>query len=202
MTTKYAIIATCSTDRFDYKLASDAVGQPRLAMLAYATVDDEDRETYGDPILVQPDGWHMSPDAGAATGLTTAHLKDEGKPVRDALDAYAGLINTGHVIVAYGAPHHIKLLRGEMRRAGMEDYYTAIAYIDLMRAMTDMCKLPNPSGRKGFKFPKFSEALAYFGEPCIEVRGATYDRDMSMFLFRKLAEMGKLPAPKFLGNND
>lgn len=201
MTTKYAIIATCSSDRFDYKLAADAAGQPRLAMLAYATVDGG-VESYGDPILVRPDGWHMSPDAAAATGLTTAHLKDEGKPVRDALNAYMGLIEGGHVIVAYAAPHHMKLMRGEMRRIGIPDNYTSIPCVDLMRAMTDVCRLPNPSGRKGFKFPKFAEALSYFDHPFPEVHDAHDDVALSLYLFRQLMAMDRLPAPRFPGNND
>jgi len=201
MTTKYAIISTCSCDRMNYKLAADAAGQPRLAMLAYATVDG-DVESYGDPIMVQPNGWRMSPDAAAATGLTTERLALEGKPVREALDAYAHLVDTGHVIVAYGAPHHMKLMRGEMRRAGFSDNYERTQYIDLMGAMTDVCRLPSPSGRKGFKFPKFAEALAHFGRPCPDVRDASFDVHESVFMFRELALMGRLPAPRYPGNGD
>jgi len=201
MATKYAIISTCSSDRFDYKLAADAAGQPRLAMLAYAMVDDG-KESFSDPYVVLPDGWRMSPDAAAATGLTDDLLRGPGEPVLGALIAYVELVKDGHVIVAYGAPHHMKLMRGEMRRAGMADHYAETPYIDLMRAMTDVCRLPNPSGRKGFKFPKFAEALAHFGEPCPEVRDAAFDLRASLLLFRKLSAMVKLPAPRFPGAGD
>lgn len=190
---RYAILSTVSSDRFDYKLAADSAGQPRLAQMAVIFVADDGMPESPVTYTVKPDGWSMSAEASAASGLTDADLAN-GIPVAGVCGAYVSMLNNGYVVVAYGAPHHLKLMRGECRRLGVDDHYATTQSIDIMRAMVDVCRIPNV-GRKGLKLPKFEEALAHFGVVPPEVRDATANARLTLGLFRALVDLGRLPTP-------
>lgn len=197
---KYAILSTVSSDRMNYGVAADAAGQPHLAELAFLLVD-ESGESEMAHHLVKPDGWQMSDEATAVSGITNEMLDKNGDAVRSALLSYVTLVaDDDCVVVAYGAPHHLKLMRGECRRAGIDDRYATIQSIDLMRALVDVCRIPNV-GRKGFKLPKMTEALAHFGIPFPEVRDAVANARLSLELFRRLVDLGRLPAPSLPAND-
>ena len=199
---KYAIISTVSSDRFDYKMAADSAGQPRLAQLAIIFVGDDQVPQDAITYTVKSDGWAMSNEATIASGLTDEQLDGpNGIAVWNVCNAYVGLLESRHVIVAYGAPHHLKLMRGECRRAGFPDSYAATQSIDLCRAMVDVCRLPMPSGRKGFKLPRFEEACAALGAECPPVRDAAVSARLSLGMFRALSDRGLLPAPRLPGND-
>lgn len=197
---KYAIISTVSSGRFDYKMAADSAGQPRLAQLAIIFVGDDQVPQEAITYTVKSDGWAMSNEATIASGLTDASLAS-GIPVAGVCGAYVSLLNNGYVVVAYGAPHHLKLMRGECRRLGVDDHYATTQSIDLCRAMVDVCRLPMPSGRKGFKLPKFEEACAHLGVECPPVRDAVVSARLSLGMFRALQDRGLLPAPRIPGND-
>lgn len=197
---KYAIISTVSSDRFDYKLAADSAGQPRLAQLAIIYVDERGTEAGGTAQYVAPDGWRMSPEAAAETGVTDALLAEKGIPASTAAHLYLATLQEGYAVVAYGSMHHMKLMRGECRRANVGDRYETTLSIDIMRPLVDVCRIPNV-GRKGYKFPKMVEALAHFRVDFPAVRDAVVNARLSLGLFRALVDLGRLPAPAVPGND-
>ena len=195
---RYAILSTVCSGRMNYDMAADAVEQPRLAQLAFIVLQD-DGVLPGVFMLIKPDGWKMDSDTVEATGVTTELLNRDGVPVGEAIKAYANLIETGHVIAAYGAAHHLKLMRGEMRRAGVDDLWSVTQYIDIMRAMTTWCAIPNKN-RKGYKFPKFEEACAFIGAKCPTLRAAPISASLTWQMFEDLRTHGLLPLPKTSDN--
>jgi DNA polymerase III epsilon subunit-like protein len=190
---RYAILSTVSSDRMDYKLAADSAGQPRLAQMAVIFVADDGKPASPVTYTVKPDGWCMTNEATIASGVTDAMLEG-GIPVAGVCGAYVSMLNNGYVVVAYGAPHHLKLMRGECRRLGIDDNYATTQSIDVCRALFDVCRIPNV-GRKGYKLPKFEEACAHFKVECPPVRDAATNARLTLGLFRALVDLARLPPP-------
>lgn len=190
---KYAIIDTETSGLFDFSKPADAEGQPRLAHLSMILLDEEDQEHLVD-FVVKPDGWEIGAEAVAVNGLTMEYLNQHGVPVADVLASYAGIIDDGYIIVAFNAQFDLKMMRGEMRRAGIDDRFEVTPNICVMRAATDVVCVPKKTG-KGFKFPKLSEACEFFGITNGGEHTADGDARAALEIFRKLRELGKLPEP-------
>lgn len=202
MTEERYLICDCeSTGLFDYKKPADAPGQPRLAHLTMIGLLG-DRVWFKANAYVKPDGWTMPPELERVHGLTDAILNEKGVPVRDLLTLYAWFIDAGYVVVAFNAAYDLKLMRGELRRAGMDDRAARTPSICTMLACVDLCQLPYPSGRAGYRFPKLREALEYFG---IEQRGAHTalgDAESCLAIFRELRARGVALNPMLMKVKD
>lgn len=153
------VIDTETSGLFNFKLPADALGQPRLANLAMVFLNEKFDAVLEIDHLIKPDGWVLTPEAAAVNGLTVEILNDLGVPILGVLEEYSALIEQGYIIAAYNSQFDTKIMRGELRRAGMPDLFEKTPNICLMRAATAICKLP---GKRGFKFPKLSEACAFF----------------------------------------
>jgi DNA polymerase III subunit epsilon len=190
---KYAIIDTETSGLFDFSKPADADGQPRLASLSMILLNEQDEEHTVD-FYVKPDGWTLGEEAAAVNGLTMEMLETHGVPVADVLDAYVKTIDDGYVIVAFNSQFDTKVMRGELRRAEIDDRFERTPTICCMRASTDIVRVPRKSG-KGFKFPNLGEACEYFGIVLEGAHTASGDARGCLEIFRKLRELGKLPAP-------
>lgn len=190
---KYAVIDTETSGLFDFKKPADAPGQPRLATVSIITLTAALEVEAENHFMVKPDGWELTPEAAAVNGLTMEQLAAEGIPVKEVLDCYTSLVLNGWVIVAYNAQFDTKMLRGELRRAGMDDLFEKTPNVCLMRASTSVCQI---QGKKGFKFPKLSEACAFFKieQPAAHSSGG--DARSAVEILRHLVALKALPEPE------
>lgn len=139
---------TESTGLFDFKRSADAEGQPRLAQLAMLMLDDECKVESEHSFYVRPDGWTMDPRATEVNGLTDDFLYVHGVPVRDVLEAYSKAILSGRALIAFNAQHDAKILRGELRRAGMPDLFEQTHNVCVMRRANGI--ILKEGGKKGW----------------------------------------------------
>lgn len=191
---KYLCFDTETTGLFNFKEPADAPGQPRLAHLAMILADENGIEIDRTDLYVQPKGWTMPAEAGAVNGLTTEFLRENGTPINIVLEAYADEIRSGRIAVAYNAQYDLKVMRGEMRRAGMDDLFEQTQNICVMRPMIKLCNIPKANGA-GIKFPKLVEAMAYFGHKLEGAHRAMNDAEGALLVMRGLIAMGALPEP-------
>lgn len=192
---KYAIIDTETSGLFDFAQPADAAGQPRLAALAIIVIEPPSETAIEHTFLIRPDGWAMSPEVTAINGLTTEYLAAHGIPVADAISVYASLIDGGCIVAAFNAQFDTKIMRGEMRRAGIPDRFESTPNICLMRGLTQHCRVPKKTGN-GYKFPKLSEACAYFKLEQPAAHSAMGDARSAFALFREMHKLGILPFPE------
>ena len=190
----YAVIDTETSGLFNFALPADAEGQPRLAHLAMIFVDENLQEESVVDLLVKPEGWTMPPEIAAINHLPNELLLEKGLPVAHVLQAYTDAVDRGRIIVCHNAQYDTKIMRGELRRASMDDRFERTPNICTMRALTDICQIPKASG-KGFKFPKLSEAMAHFQIEQHGAHSAGGDARSALELFRKLKELGRCPEP-------
>jgi len=160
---QFMSVDTESSGLFDYKRSADAEGQPRLAQLAMVMVDEDLNVESEHNFYVRPDGWTMDPSATEVHGLTDEFLHVHGMPVRDVLEAYSRAILSGRAMIAHNAQHDAKMLRGELRRAGMPDLFDETKNICTMRKANGI--ILKADGKKGW--PSLSR--------CREVLGLTHD---------------------------
>jgi DNA polymerase III epsilon subunit-like protein len=190
---KYAVIDTETSGLFDFSKPADAEGQPRLAHLSMILLEEDESEHFVD-FLVKPDGWEIGEEAAAINGLTMEHLNEHGVPVADVLARYVEAIDAGYIMIAFNAQFDLKMMRGELRRAGIDDRFEVTPNICIMRASTDVVCVPKKAG-KGYKFPKLSEACTFFEITNEGEHTADGDARAALQIFRKLRELGKLPEP-------
>jgi DNA polymerase III subunit epsilon len=186
---RYLVIDTETNGLFDFKMPADAEGQPRLAHMTMIALA-------GSAVwlkvnaYIKPVGWGMTPETTAINGLTNERLDAVGIPVRELLDLYAYLIDAGHVVVAFNTAFDLKVMRGELRHADMDDRFKKTPSICTMIASTDLCRIPKPSGAAGWKFPKLKEAMAHFGLKQAGEHTALGDAQACLDLFIALQAAG------------
>lgn len=190
----YVIVDTETSGLFDFSKPADAEGQPRLAHLAMIFVDENLQEESIVDLLVKPDGWMMPPEVAAINHLPNELLLEKGLPVAHVLQAYTDAVDRGLIIVAFNSQYDTKIMRGELRRAGMDDRFERTPNICVMRALTNICKIPKANG-KGYKFPKLSEAMAAFNIKQDGAHTAGGDARSALELFCVLKESGRCPEP-------
>jgi DNA polymerase-3 subunit epsilon len=117
-------------------------------------------------------------------------------PVTEALNEFASAMTNGRIFVAHNSQHDQKQIRGELRRAGMDDRFEETAAICTMRAMTDICKIPPRGGRGGYKWPALSEALLFIGSENLGDHSAKNDALGALELLRYLKRNDLLPEAK------
>lgn len=162
---RFAVIDTESSGLPVYKDASgkpvpaDAPGQPRLAELGMLLLNEDFSIAEEYRGLVKPDGWVMEPGATAVNGLTTEYLIEHGKPVAEVLAVYQQTIREGFAVAAFNAQFDCKVMRGELRRAGLDDLFMLTKNVCLMRKANGV--ILRPDGKKGW--PKLEHCRAALG---------------------------------------
>lgn len=189
----YLVIDTETSGLCDFRAPADAPGQPRLASIALLYCDEDLQLTRSLSTLIAPADWVMTPDAERVNGLSQAFLTRHGHPITSLLDIYNGALRDGYTVVAHNVQYDTKVMRGELRRAGMPDLYGKTPCICTMSALTDICAIPSSRGR-GFKWPKLSEAVAHcFGREHANAHGCLPDAMAALDLARWLKERDWLP---------
>lgn len=127
------VIDTETNAKADFDRSADAEGQPRLAQLALLLISHEGEVQGERNFYIVPDGWSMTEESTAINGLTDAFLREAGVPIEHALKAYSQIIRDGRFVVAHHAQYDCKVMRGELRRAGMPDLFEETPNICTMR---------------------------------------------------------------------
>lgn len=192
----YLIVDVEASGLFSYDKPADAPGQPRMAQIGMIFVGTDMKVEAEHEFLIKPEGWEMSEEAAKVTGLTTEFLKENGGPITEALALYNAGIDARRIVVGHNVDYDIKVLRAENRRAGLDDRYMQTRTLCTMRASTDQCKIPPPSGRGGYKWPKLSEACVHFDIDQGKDHTALADARNALKVMLALIERNALPDPK------
>lgn len=180
------VIDVETSGKFDFKRSADAEGQPRMAQLAMILIDEEGNVESERNFYVKPDGWTMDPEAGAVNGLTDEFLELHGQPVQIALQAYSTLIGTGRFVVAFNAQFDCKTVRGELRRAGMDDLFEQTRNICVMRKANGI--ILKEGGKKGW--PSLARCREVLGLSSDGAHGAVKDAMDALAVYRHLRAQG------------
>lgn len=194
MDAKYVVIDTETSGLFDFTKPAHAEGQPRMASLALIYLDAELNTIAESMHWVKPEGWVMPAEATKVNGITMEFLEENGEPVMVALAEYIEAVDKGLIVVAHNAQYDLKILRGELRRADIDDRFTQTKNICTMRALTNIVRAPKKNGY-GFKWPTLNESCTFFGIKQEAAHTALEDAKMAAEMLRQLSSMGSCPEP-------
>jgi DNA polymerase III epsilon subunit-like protein len=170
--------------------AEDVDNWPRVIQLAWALYDDDGLiEKRVD--LIKPNGWVVPLDPfWIEHGFSTEKNMAEGIPMEEALSDFVAVRLTVDFSIAHNIAFDSKILRAEMIRLGMI-YEFSSKKICTMTSSTTFCKLPNPNGRKGYKWPKLIELYdVLFKEEMVDAHDAMGDVTALAKCFFALKEKG------------
>lgn len=186
-------------------IPADDPRQPRLASFAAIIADEIGHEIESHKFYIRPEGWTMAEfdaraiaegkkPASEINGLTDALLIERGVPVVDVLRFYSGHITSGLIPVAFNSQFDMKIMRGELRRAGMPDLFEQSAHICVMKAQ-------DPYAQRGLcmsspGFVKLAVALEFHGIVNDNPHDAMGDAKGAQELLAILIRDGLLPEPR------
>ena len=194
----YAVFDTETTGLFLFRegrngppVPADDPRQPRLASFAVVFADELGRELTSHKIFAKPDGWTIDgTKAGEVNGLTDAFLHSEGVPVAVTLDLWNRCLDAGLIAVAFNAQFDCKMMRAELRRAGLPDRFEETPNICVMRAL-------DPYSHQGLcvqrGFVKLAEACEFFGIINKHAHDALADAEAARSILEILIRDGRLP---------
>lgn len=197
---KYVVFDVETNGLFAYKdkdgnpIPADADGQPRLASFAAIIADAIGNEISREKHYIKPDGWVIDgTKAGEINGLTDAFLVDNGVPVKHVLDLWNKYIDLGLTAVAFNSQFDTKMMRAELRRAGLPDRFEETLNSCAMRSLS-------PYGERGLcinrGYVKLYEACEFFGIKLENAHDAMTDAEACLGILKHLIADGNLIAPK------
>lgn len=185
-------------------IPADDPRQPRMASFAAIIADELGREIDRQKFYVRPEGWTMAEfderarhegktPASAINGLTDDFLNSVGVPVYDILSFYSEQITSGLIVVAFNAIFDTKIMRGELRRAGMPDLFEQTRNICMMKAQDAYAERGLCMSSPGFV--KLAVACEFHGVTLDNAHDAMADTKATQELLAIAIADGLLPAP-------
>jgi DNA polymerase III subunit epsilon len=203
----FIVLDTETSGIMDYKRPADAPGQPRVAEVALIYLDDNlNVEREYQAYITPARQWLMEPGATAINGLTDEFLHEKGIGIEHALEVYSEAIHEGRSVVAHGAQFDCKMMRAEMRHAGMDDLFERTKSLCIMRGLMSHAKqtgrwlykyddqgevLLTKKGEPAGGMPKLTDACRYFNIPLPEkAHGALGDAQAAALIFKAMVAEG------------
>lgn len=186
-------------------IPADDPRQPRMASFAGIITDVSGNTIREQKFYVKPEGWTMAEfdaraiaegkkPASEVNGLTDALLNERGVPVREVLDFYSECIGLGLIVVAHNAIFDKKIMRGELRRAGMPDIFDKTLSICTMKAMDPYAERGLCMSSPGFV--RLDVACEFHGISLTNAHDAMADARGAQGLLQALIRDGLLPEPR------
>ena len=162
------VFDTETTGKADFGLPANHPSQPRCVQLAVLLFDDTRQLRASGNFIIQPDGWTISPSAGAIHGITMEDAKRYGVPIKTALSLFSNLARKTRILSAFNTDFDRLILASEFYRIGYdpEPIMPTERLVCTMKAMTSVCRLPGSRG--GYKWPKLEEAHRHLFQTWIE----------------------------------
>lgn len=203
----FIVLDTETSGIMDYARPADAVGQPRVAEIALIYLDDKLNVEREYQTYIMPAGkWQMEPGAIKINGLTDDTLNEKGILIEHALEVYCEAIREGRSVVSHGAQFDCKMMRAELRHAGMDDLFERTKSLCIMRGLMSHAKqtgrwlykydengdvLLTKKGEPSGGMPKLTDACRYFNIPLPEkAHGALGDAQAAALIFKAMVAEG------------
>lgn len=172
--------------------------QPHIVELAAALVDSETNKDIAlVHSLVCPSGWSISEETMKIHGITEAEARAIGVQEGTVVKMFLGIWSAADIRVAHNEQFDARMTRIATKRYCLEsvqDQWKSGAKFCTMRKSTDICKIPNTNGRKGYKLPKLEEAYRYFtGQDMAEKHRALADMRAAQAVYMALRAHGVTP---------
>ena len=151
-------------------------------------------------VLIKPDNWQpgieghiMHPKAFEAHGITMERLEAEGVPMAEILPRFNEMKKRAKRRIAFNLKFDKQMMARAALHLKLEHESVAFDDFDVMLKSTNICKIPAPNGRRGYKWPKLTEAyMHFFNKPLEGAHSALADaratKDIYMIIKTPIVE--------------
>lgn len=165
--------------------------QPHLVQLGAYLTDTQGRPLAQLEFLIKPDGWIIPDDAAAIHGFTTAHCEAHGMKLEMALKAFNMLCRKAEKVIAFNMDFDSQIMNIAYNRQKLENRMDSLEQLCAMKPCVPICKVPFPSGKGGWKWPKLKEAHKhFFGEEFDGQHSALADTQAAAKVWFELVRLG------------
>ena len=194
---KVLIFDTETTGLPLWREPSSHPGQPHIVDLACELRDGDTMELIGELDCVINPGVPISPEAAAIHGITDEIAVAEGREPKEALRDFFALVDQADKIVAHNIDFDARMVRIAAFRLWNREWVAPVPTFCTMKAMTDVCRIPAANGRRGYKWPKLTEAIRHvFGEELPDAHRARPDMLACRRIYFHLHPAANAPAPE------
>lgn len=130
---------------------------PRMVQIAWKVFDKHGVEIDSQNLIIKPQGYRIPDEAIEIHRITNERAKEEGVPIRQALEKFAEVVKNNKHLIAHNITFDENVVGCEFLREEMYNCVSDINHIDTMKLTTDFVAIPNKRGRSGFKFPSQTE---------------------------------------------
>lgn len=154
--------------------ATDTFAWPRMVEIAWQIYDKQVKVINSGHYLIQPEGFEIPYEMEKIHGVSTEKAKEEGVPLKQALEEFAKAIDQSKFAIAHNMNHHENVVGAEFYRTSLNHRLSSTETICLMQEATYFCKLRGTQGR--YKWPTLQELYArVFGSRFLRENGAKDD---------------------------
>lgn len=142
---------------------SDDPCQPRVIQICAELFDDRIGTVIaGMHTIIRPDGWTITPEIAALTGITQEAAMEHGIPMDDALTMFMAMWGRAESLIAHNASFDQRMIRIELMRT-KADAISTPEVADKWKAAPAYCTMRNAQKAMGVKkWPKLEEAFSHF----------------------------------------
>lgn len=152
----------------------DFLNWPRIVQIAWAVYDSSGRPWESANYIIRPDGFVISDEVAKIHRITQERALSEGRPLREALDAFLKDVASVKHLVAHNIDFDEKIIGAELAREKMANPFAGFKKIDTMKQSVDFCRISN--GRGGYKWPNLMELYkCLFNDVFPEAHDAVFD---------------------------
>ncbi len=163
---------------------------PRLVEIAWILTDISGTTVECDDLLIIPDGFSIPPESTKIHNITTDIAKNDGIPVKEALERFIQVSYQADTVVAHNLWFDFGVIIAEGTRLGLNPFPPEIQQVCTMHSSTDHCKLKSPKG-KGYKWPGLAELYKIlFNKDIVIQHRAINDTKVCMSCYFELVKLG------------
>lgn len=130
----------------------------RICQLGALLTNEQGRTMAQLDVLIKPAGWVISPTLTAIHGISHSDAENYGVPIIEALEMFESFLARADLLVAHNFPFDKEMVQLEHTHLTvMSSLFGKKASCCTMANATEICKIPHPSGRAGYKWPKLQE---------------------------------------------
>jgi len=163
-----------------------------MVQIAWKVFDNNGVEIDSKNHIIKPQGYIIPEEVVKIHRISTQRAKEEGIPLKQALEEFAQAIKGSKYLIAHNIPFDENVVGCEYLREGMHNHVQDIMHVDTMKLTTEFVAIPNKR-RGGFKYPSLTELhTKLFGKGFEDAHDAMVDVDALANCFFKLQELGVL----------
>ncbi len=167
---------------------SDTFNWPRMVQIAWMVFDEQKEQVESHDYLIIPEGFEIPYESERIHGIDTIRAKEEGIPLKEALQKFAQAVEKATYIVAHNLNFDQSVVGAEYIRKSVDHRLFQSENYCIMQEGTYFCKLPGKGG--GYKWPTLSELhFKLFGEKFDQPNSALFDAEITAKCFFKLLEI-------------